>query len=110
MPIKKIYLDYAATTPLAPEVKKAMEPYWNKYFGNPMAQHFAGEEARKAIEMAREQITNFFNVDHEEIIFTSGATESNNLAIKGVARAVIEPRNYAVRGKPLYRLVQGKPL
>jgi len=86
--MRKVYLDYAATTPVAPEVVKAMEPYWNKTFGNPLATHSFGQEARKAIEEAREKIASYFNVEQEEIIFTSGATESNNLALSGVARAV----------------------
>lgn len=86
--MKKIYFDYAATTPLAAEVKRAMEPFWDKNFGNPMAQHFFGEDARRAVESAREQVADFFSVNKEEIIFTSGATESNNLAVKGVIKAV----------------------
>ena len=89
--MKKVYLDYAATTPVASEVKKAMEPYWDKIYGNPSAMHSFGQDARKAVEEARERVASFFNVEQEEIIFTSGATESNNLALRGVARAV---KNY----------------
>lgn len=89
--MKKVYLDYAATTPLAKEVKKAMDPYWDKVYGNPAAMHSFGQDARKAIEEARENTASFFNVEQEEIIFTSGATESNNLALRGVAKAV---KNY----------------
>jgi len=86
--MRRVYLDYAATTPVAPEVKKAMAPYWSREFGNPMAIHGFGQEARKAIEEAREKTASFFNVEQEEIIFTGGATESNNLALRGVVRAV----------------------
>jgi cysteine desulfurase len=86
--MRKVYLDYAATTPVAPEVKKAMEPYWSKIFGNPAAMHRFGQDARKAIEEARENVASFFNVDQEEIIFTSGATESNNLALRGVVKGI----------------------
>ena len=92
--MRRVYLDYAATTPVAPEVLKAMEPYWSKEFGNPMAAHSFGAEARKAIEESREIIAGFFNVDQEEIIFTSGATESNNLALRGVVKGV---KNYVKR-------------
>jgi len=92
--MRKVYLDYAATTPVAPEVKKAMEPYWNEKFGNPMAMHDFGQEARKAVEEAREKAASFFNVEQEEIIFTSGATESNNLTLRGVVKGV---RNYVER-------------
>jgi cysteine desulfurase len=65
-----------------------MEPFWNKNFGNPMAQHLFGEEARETVESARGKIADFFSFDHDEIIFTSGATESNNLAVKGTINAV----------------------
>jgi len=92
--MRKVYLDYAATTPIAPSVKKAMDPYWEKFFGNPMAMHSFGQEAREAIEGAREKVAAYFNREQEEIIFTSGATESNNLALKGVAKAVA---NYVKR-------------
>jgi len=88
MKTRKVYLDYASTTPLAPEVKKAMEPFWNDNFGNPMALNSYGQNARKEIEMVRGLIAKFFRMDQEEIIFTGGATESNNLAVKGITEAV----------------------
>jgi cysteine desulfurase len=84
--MRKVYLDYAATTPVAPVVQKAMQPYWDKLFGNPAAMHTFGQEARQAVESAREKLAQFFNFAPEEIIFTSGATESNNLALRGVAK------------------------
>lgn len=87
--MKKIYLDYAATTPLALEVKKAMEPFWSNFFGNPMSIHSFGKEARSEINKARETLANYFNMEKEEIIFTSGATESNNLAIRGTAKGIL---------------------
>lgn len=81
-----IYLDHSATTPLLPEVRAAMEPYWDVHFGNASSVHQYGRRARKAIEDARELIAHCLGADPEEVIFTSGATEANNLAIFGLAR------------------------
>jgi cysteine desulfurase len=83
---KKIYLDNAATTPTDPEVLKEMLPYFSEKFGNPMSIHSFGQEALKAVDKARKQVADFLNCSLDEIIFTSGATESNNLAIKGVIK------------------------
>ncbi|MBU2228990.1 cysteine desulfurase, partial [Patescibacteria group bacterium] len=82
----RIYLDYAATTPLDPLVVKAMEPYFVTKFGNPNSPHTFGQEALIAVDKAREVLAKFCNCSLGEIIFTSGATESNNLAIRGVIR------------------------
>jgi len=79
---KKIYLDYASTTPLDPRVFAAMKPYFGEKFGNPMSLHSFGREASEAVEQARKQAADFFGCDASEIVFTSGATESNNLAVK----------------------------
>ncbi|MFH1393032.1 MAG: cysteine desulfurase family protein [Patescibacteria group bacterium] len=79
----KIYLDYAATTPVDREVLKAMIPYFNEKFGNASSIHSFGQEAITAIDQAREKIALYFSCDFKEIIFTGSATESNNLAIKG---------------------------
>lgn len=81
--MKKVYLDNAATTPVEPEVLKEMIPYFSEKFGNPMSIHSFGQEALEAVEKSRKQVAEFLNCRPEEIIFTSGATESNNLAIKG---------------------------
>lgn len=85
--MKKIYLDYAATTPVDKRVVKKMLPYLTEKFGNPASLHFFGQEASQALETARRQIAGFLNAHPEEIIFTSSATESNNLALKGIAWA-----------------------
>ncbi len=84
--MKKIYFDYASTTPIREEVLMAMEPYFAKKFGNPSSIHSFGQEAIKALDESREKIKNILNAQSlKEIIFTSSATESNNLAIKGLA-------------------------
>jgi cysteine desulfurase len=84
-----IYLDYAASTPIDPRVLNAMLPYLSQQtgFGNPAASHFYGREAAHAIEQAREYVAALIQAKPSEIIWTSGATESNNLAIKGIAYA-----------------------
>lgn len=84
---KKIYLDYAATTPVDREVLKTMLPYFAEKFGNPMSLHQFGRIAQEATDKSRKIVADFFNVSAEEIIFTSGATEANNLAIKGSVSA-----------------------
>ena len=83
--MKEHYLDYAATTPVDKEVFHAMEPYLKDKYGNPSSVYSKGQEARIAIEEARERIATLIGADPSEVIFTSCATESNNLAIKGVS-------------------------
>jgi cysteine desulfurase len=84
---KKIYLDYAATTPVDPRVLKAMMPYFNSKFGNPASLHNFGQEANESLEKSRKTIADFIKAKPEEIVFTGSATESNNLALKGTAFA-----------------------
>ncbi len=81
----ELYLDYNATTPIDSEVAEAMKPYLNQYFGNPSSMHHYGRETKKAIEYSREQTAKLIHCQPHEIIFTSGGTESNNYAIKGIA-------------------------
>ena len=85
--MKKIYLDYAATTPVDPRVKKAMEPFLIDKFGNTMSIHSFGQEAKLALEESRKTVSDLIGAKLNEIIFTSSATESNNLALKGIAFA-----------------------
>ncbi len=83
----RVYLDHNASTQVHPEVVAAMLPYFGERFGNPSSVHSFGREAREGVEIAREQITNFLRVSKDEVVFTSGGTESDNLAVKGVAGA-----------------------
>jgi cysteine desulfurase len=81
-----IYMDYSATTPVDPRVADKMIPYLRAQFGNPASRsHMYGWDAEAAVEEAREEVAKLVNADSREIIWTSGATESNNLAIKGAA-------------------------
>jgi cysteine desulfurase len=81
-----VYMDYQSTTPMDPRVLEAMLPYFTEIYGNPHSRsHKYGWEAEEAIEKARKSVAELINADQKEIVFTSGATESNNIAIKGVA-------------------------
>jgi cysteine desulfurase len=84
---RRIYLDNSATTPVAPEVLDAMLPYLTEKFGNASSIHFYGQEAKAAVDKARHQIAELMNARPNEIVFTSGGTEANNLALRGLAQA-----------------------
>jgi len=85
--MRRVYLDHNASTAVRPEVLAAMLPYFAEQYGNPSSIHGFGREARDAVDAAREEIAGFMGVAKEEFVFTSGGTESDNLAIKGVAHA-----------------------
>ncbi|MDQ3701649.1 MAG: cysteine desulfurase NifS [Chloroflexota bacterium] len=94
-----IYLDHAATTPVRPEVVAAMLPYWSGVAGNPSSIYHAGREARRAVDVAREEVATVLGARPQEIIFTSGGTEADNAAIKGLALANRSRGNHIITTK-----------
>eukprot|EP01103_Thecamoeba_quadrilineata_P005078 TRINITY_DN1492_c0_g1_i1.p1 TRINITY_DN1492_c0_g1~~TRINITY_DN1492_c0_g1_i1.p1 ORF type:complete len:465 (-),score=89.75 TRINITY_DN1492_c0_g1_i1:56-1450(-) len=103
---KAIYLDMQATTPVDPRVLDAMLPYYTLQFGNPHSRtHSYGWEAQDAVEKAREQVAKLINADPKEIVFTSGATESNNTAIKGVAKFYKEKKKHIITTQTEHKCV-----
>ncbi|MBL4692585.1 MAG: IscS subfamily cysteine desulfurase [Magnetovibrio sp.] len=92
-----LYMDYQATTPTDKRVVEAMVPYWTEKFGNPHSRnHHFGWEAEDAVEIAREHVASIIGASPKEVIFTSGATEANNLALKGVAKFYGDQRNHII--------------
>lgn len=91
-----IYLDSNASTPVAPEVLAAMQPYLEDHFGNPSSQHWASSGAKDALEAARGQVANLLDCDPTEVVFTSGGSEANNHAIKGVYFALRHQGNHII--------------
>jgi cysteine desulfurase len=93
---RPIYLDYNATTPVASEVVDAIEPFLREHFGNPSSTHVLGRHAREAVEAARARVAALIAAAADEIVFTGCATEANNLAIRGVARALRGSKGHLV--------------
>ena len=91
-----VYMDHAGTTPLAPEVLRAMTPYFTELFGNPSSIHAVGQEARYALDEARDRVARVLNCRSREVVFTGGGTESDNAAIVGVATALVETGNHLI--------------
>ncbi|HET7341656.1 MAG TPA: aminotransferase class V-fold PLP-dependent enzyme, partial [Methylomirabilota bacterium] len=84
---RRVYLDHNASTPVHPEVVAEMLPYFSEKFGNPSSVHGFGREARAGMDAARDRVARFLKVAPEEVVFTSGGTESDNMALKGIAYA-----------------------
>ena len=91
-----VYLDYNATTPVAPEVADAIMPFLREQFGNPSSSHIYGQRAMEAVAMARRQVAMLLGATPDEIVFTGSATEANNLALAGVARALCGKKRHLV--------------
>jgi cysteine desulfurase len=94
--MKKIYFDNNATTKVAPEVLGAMLPYYSEAYGNPSSVHRFGQEAKAALDRARQQVAQLINADPNEIVFTSGGTESDNLAIRGIIESCPRARRHII--------------
>lgn len=103
--MQRIYLDNAATTPLDEEVKKAMEPYFGDMYGNPNSLHWFGQQARAAVDAARETIANAIGARFREIIFTGSATEANNLALRGAVKKARATFDALHGGEPMKIIV-----
>ena len=100
-----IYLDYNATTPLCDQAREAMLPYLDRYFGNPSSVHAAGREARAAIDDARDKLAALLRAKPHELVFTSGGTESCNLAILGLARCPMSRGGHVISNKAEHHAV-----
>lgn len=96
MPVRQIYLDHSATTPLDKSVLEAMMPYLEEHFGNPNSIHTWGRQARKAVEEARQSVASLLGAKDREIFFTGGGSEADNLALKGVAQARREKGRHVI--------------
>ncbi|MDT8419658.1 MAG: cysteine desulfurase NifS [Desulfuromonadales bacterium] len=94
--MRKIYMDYNATTPVRPEVLEAMLPFYTEHFGNPSSVHWAGRAVKGAIENAREQVAALINCSPAEIVFTSCGSEGDNFALKGTVDALKEKGNHII--------------
>lgn len=97
--MRSVYLDYAATTPTDPSVLKAMLPYFSEEYGNPFSLHSPGQRAKAAIEEARYRTASLIGSDADEILFTSGGTESDNLAVKATALALKDRGNHIITSR-----------
>ena len=103
---KTIYADYQATTPVDPRVVEKMAPYWQESFGNPhSSDHIVGWQAAKTVEQAKSSIASLIGADPDEIIFTSGATEANNLALFGLARRAQSGQGRIIAGATEHKCV-----
>jgi cysteine desulfurase len=93
--MQRIYLDANATTPVLPEVVEAMRPFWTQSFGNPSSAHHSGQRTRSAVEHARAAVARLLNCSPREVVFTSGGTESDNLALFGILQPYLDQRQPA---------------
>src|SRR5919202_567664 len=105
--MQRVYLDNSATTPVDPRVVEAMLPYLVEKFGNPSSVHFHGQEARAAVDRARREVAALVNARPNEIVFLSGGTEANNLAIRGVAESAGEHGRHVITSQIEHSATRG---
>src|SRR5215469_15011314 len=97
--MRHVYLDYNASTPIDPTVAAAMRPFLEDYYGNPSSRHWASIEGKAALEMARSQVAALLGCQNDEVVFTSGGSEANNLALKGVFFALRDMGDHIITTK-----------
>ncbi len=107
MSLRRVYLDNSATTPVDPRVVEALMPYLTEKFGNPSSVHFYGQEARAAVDRARREVAALVNARSNEVVFLSGGTEANNLAIRGVAEQNAERGRHIITSSIEHSSVRG---
>jgi cysteine desulfurase len=105
--MRRVYLDNSATTPVDPRVVEAMLPYLSEKFGNPSSVHFYGQEARAALDRARREVAALINARPNEIVFLSGGTEANNLAIRGAAEVCVEHGRHIITSQIEHSATRG---
>jgi cysteine desulfurase len=105
--MRKVYLDHSATTPVDPRVLKAMLPYFNEKFGNASSVHLFGQEARAAVDRARRQVASLIGARANEIVFTSGGTEANNLALRGICEVAAKHGRHVITSEIEHPSVRG---
>src|SRR5215212_9447106 len=105
--MRRVYLDHSATTPVDPRVVEAMLPYLSGKFGNPSSVHFYGQEARAAVDRARREVAQLINARPNEMVFLSGGTEANNLAIRGVCEAFADRGRHIITSEIEHSSVRG---
>src|SRR5437868_476963 len=105
--MRRVYLDNSATTPVDPRVVEAMLPFLTEKFGNASSVHFFGQEARAAVDRARREVAALINARPNEVVFLSGGTEANNLAIRGIAETAAERGRHIITSAIEHSSVRG---
>src|ERR671916_3482111 len=105
--MRRVYLDHSATTPVDPRVVEAMLPYLTAKFGNPSSVHFYGQEARAAVDRARREVADLIGARPNEVVFLSGGTEADNLAVRGVAETNADRGRHVVTSEIEHSSVRG---
>src|ERR671916_3487973 len=105
--MRRVYFDHSATTPVDRRVVEAMLPFLTESFGNPSSVHFYGQEARTAVDRARREVAGLIHARPNELVFLSGGTEANNLAIRGIAESAVEYGRHIITSQIEHSAVRG---